>query len=81
MRIPTLSSHQDSRLQTHSHTFEFYTSCIPMSLHLSAHFHGLQRGSDDRRLEDLYVDVSFGVALRNVIDMVGDRSRYVACFI
>jgi hypothetical protein len=59
MRIPTLSSNQDFRLQTHSHTFEFDTSSIAMSLHLSVHFHGLQRGPDDSGLEDLCVDVSF----------------------
>jgi hypothetical protein len=59
MRIPTLSSNQDFRLQTHSHTFEFDTSSIAMSLHLSVHFHGLQRGLDDSGLEELYVDVSF----------------------
>jgi hypothetical protein len=30
-----------------------------MSLQLSVHFHGLQRGPDDSGLDDLYVEVSF----------------------
>jgi hypothetical protein len=59
MRIPTLSNNQDLRLQTHSHTFECDTASLPMSLHLSVHFDGLQGGPDDSGLEDLCVDVSF----------------------
>jgi hypothetical protein len=53
MRIPTLSRNQDFRLRTRVHTFEFDTSSMPMSLHLSAHFHGLQRGPEESGLEDL----------------------------
>jgi hypothetical protein len=34
-------------------------SYIPLSIHLSVHFLGVERGRDDSGLEDLYVDVSF----------------------
>ena len=72
-----LNSNQDFRLQTHSHIFKFDTSSIAMSLHLSVHFHGLQRGPDDSGLEDLCVDVSFEQLARDRFASIHQLPRRV----